>query len=748
MLKLENVTKYYYSSSSVTCALRKINLEFNIGEFIAITGESGSGKTTLLNILSGLDSYEEGEMYFYDKKTSFFDAKDWEKYRKEEISFIFQNYNLIDSYTVLENAMVPFLIDGYSPNVAKEKAMKLLDFVGLKNDSKKKATKLSGGQKQRLAIARALAKETNIIVADEPTGNLDSENGIAILKLLKKISKDKLVIVVTHNLGQIEPFITRKIRLHDGEVVNDETYEETKNIVVDKKEAIKEKDTKKILNFSFLNIKSQPNKSIILFLLVFLCSISSFVFYANFKMNLDEHKTKDVGTSLFVNLDETRMLVKKNDSSIVTNEILEEAKVKNVASVEKYDYITDINYYRSSDYKTVFSGGYGPNPADPGGPQIFFDTSTTTLTNHTRYMRSYFSLTEDMLKAGRLPTGTNEMVVYSDDLSVLNTEEKVFFRNDRKHSVDTYYTFNVKVVGVLKSKTSQAYFSEDLCQLMDLTQHKINITLHYYQIINNRKYSKTLNFTDIVIDYNLNDYEVNFNETASKNLDVDRIDQNPNLQVKIADLYEEYVCPLRLDIPHKNTTATIGVSKKLFDETYSSFKDKTQFAIFIDDYAYTNDVADALSQKGYDSLSCYKVSTGDYNIEKVIMRYANLLISIVSLLVINIVIALLCYTLLKIKKNDYIILKMIGLSNSLCKKINFAEILFYTLLSNIVLVITSLIIKQVTYSELIINMYKYVRFYDYLIVLSISLITAIFIGKKFSKFLTKNLKITMLKEEQ
>ena len=114
MLKIENLAKYYYSSSNVTCALRKINLEFNIGEFIAITGESGSGKTTLLNVLSGLDTYEDGEMYYNGKPTSYFDDSDWEKYRKDEISFIFQNYNVINSFTVLENVIVSFLIQGHS----------------------------------------------------------------------------------------------------------------------------------------------------------------------------------------------------------------------------------------------------------------------------------------------------------------------------------------------------------------------------------------------------------------------------------------------------------------------------------------------------------------------------------------------------------------------------------------------------------------------------------------------------------
>lgn len=132
MLKLENITKYYHSSTSVTCALSKINLEFNIGEFVAITGESGSGKTTLLNVISGLDTYEDGELYYNGNPTSYYSMEELENYRKSEIAFIFQNYNLIDSFTVLENVMVPLIIDGMPAKDAKHKANELLDEVGIK----------------------------------------------------------------------------------------------------------------------------------------------------------------------------------------------------------------------------------------------------------------------------------------------------------------------------------------------------------------------------------------------------------------------------------------------------------------------------------------------------------------------------------------------------------------------------------------------------------------------------------------
>ena len=221
MIVLQNISKYYYTDTSVTQALRKINLEFKIGEFVAITGESGSGKSTLLNVISGMDAFDDGEMFFCGEPTFQYDAADWENFRRNEIGFVFQNYSLIGHYTTVENIKIALLIMGYQEEEATRQAVTYLEKVGLKGLEKQRASELSSGQKQRLSIARALAKNTSIIVADEPTGNLDRETGDQIIQLLKELSKDKLVLMVTHNYDQAEPYVTRKIRLHDGEVVVD-----------------------------------------------------------------------------------------------------------------------------------------------------------------------------------------------------------------------------------------------------------------------------------------------------------------------------------------------------------------------------------------------------------------------------------------------------------------------------------------------------------------------------------------------
>ena len=221
ILRLQNISKYYYSDTSVTQALRKINLEFSMGEFVAITGESGGGKSTLLNVISGMLPFDEGEMYFRGEPTFQYDDQDWEEYRRNKIGFVFQDYSLINHYTALDNILAALVIQGKDPESSKEEAMAYLEQVGLTEQAAQRASQLSSGQKQRLSIARALAKNTDIIVADEPTGNLDSETGEQIVEILERLSHEKLVIMVTHNYDQAEPYVTRRIRLHDGEVVTD-----------------------------------------------------------------------------------------------------------------------------------------------------------------------------------------------------------------------------------------------------------------------------------------------------------------------------------------------------------------------------------------------------------------------------------------------------------------------------------------------------------------------------------------------
>lgn len=224
-LQLNNIGKIYVSEGTVAVGIRNVNLSFERGEFVAITGASGSGKSTLLNVISGMDTYEEGEMYIEGKPTSHFLQPDWEEYREKYISFIFQDYNIIESFTVLQNVELA-LMDIANPIERRRRAIELLHRVGLEKHLKQKGSRLSGGQKQRCVIARALAKDSPVILADEPTGNLDAESSKEIVELLREVSKDKLLIVVTHNFDEVQDYATRHVRVFDSAVESDHVIRE------------------------------------------------------------------------------------------------------------------------------------------------------------------------------------------------------------------------------------------------------------------------------------------------------------------------------------------------------------------------------------------------------------------------------------------------------------------------------------------------------------------------------------------
>jgi putative ABC transport system permease protein len=221
MLTLKNITKTYVSGDEKVEALRGVDLEFRDSEFVSILGQSGCGKTTMLNIIGGLDRYTSGDLLINGKSTKRFTDTDWDVYRNHSIGFIFQSYNLIPHQTVLSNVELALTLSGVSKKERKARAQEALKQVGLENQMYKKPSQMSGGQMQRVAIARALINDPDILLADEPTGALDTETSVQIMELLKEISKDKLIIMVTHNPDLAEEYSNRIIRCLDGEVIGD-----------------------------------------------------------------------------------------------------------------------------------------------------------------------------------------------------------------------------------------------------------------------------------------------------------------------------------------------------------------------------------------------------------------------------------------------------------------------------------------------------------------------------------------------
>ena len=424
MIKLKNLTKIYNSGESVGIGIHDVNLEMNIGEFVAIIGSSGSGKTTLINIISGMDTYTEGEMFVNGVSTANFDTNELENYRRGNVAFIFQNYQLIDSYTVLENVMIELIIKGMNKKDAKKKAKELLDKVGMGERLNHRATKLSGGEKQRVVIARALASDAKILACDEPTGNLDTKNTKEIMSIIKEVSKDKLVLFVTHDESLIKDNATRVIKIRDGKIESDTNLVETNKTNV---ELItpEQNDVKTLLNIAFKNLIRTPKKSLFVMLVFFILSFVILFSIAYIPLEMVATSDVEIEFTMFKNRDENRIVI-YNDETFDGN----------------YNIQTE-NMYQD-DYMLDYS---------------FRGTSNSALLNQHLEKTAHLKLTKNdlVLTAGRLPdeNSDNEVVVILNDgfsnsfySSILESETVIKFASDSK--TDSFFTDGYKVVGFAK----------------------------------------------------------------------------------------------------------------------------------------------------------------------------------------------------------------------------------------------------------------------------------------------------------
>ena len=219
MLELKDIVKDYTTGDTTVHALQGVSIKFRDSEFVSILGPSGCGKTTTLNIIGGLDHYTSGDLIINGRSTKDYSDRDWDSYRNHSVGFVFQSYNLIPHQTVLSNVELALTLSGVSKAERRKRAAEALEKVGLGDQLNKKPGQMSGGQMQRVAIARALVNDPEILLADEPTGALDTETSVQIMELLKEIAKDRLIIMVTHNPELAEKYSTRIVRFLDGKMI-------------------------------------------------------------------------------------------------------------------------------------------------------------------------------------------------------------------------------------------------------------------------------------------------------------------------------------------------------------------------------------------------------------------------------------------------------------------------------------------------------------------------------------------------
>lgn len=532
MLKLKNITKVYNSGNEKLKALDNVGIMFRKSEFVSILGPSGCGKTTLLNIIGGLDRYTSGDLIINGKSTKYFKDRDWDSYRNYSVGFVFQNYNLIGHQTVLSNVELALTISGVSKKERKKRAIKALEEVGLKRQINKKPNQLSGGQMQRVAIARALVNNPDIILADEPTGALDTKTSIQVMEILKNISKDKLVIMVTHNPDLAQKYSSRIIKILDGKIIDDS------NIL---KEATKEEkahDNKRRTSMKFLtalhlslnNLMTKKGRTIltsfagsigiigIALILAISTGVQNYInkveedTLSSYPLTIEE-STIDMSSMIDTMMGENKNSEKREEGKIYSSDIMNDliaslsskistnnlkalkeyiesdtSKIRENSNAIKYSYNLDINLYKSNtddgivkvNPSTVMEtlGMTTSNPYSrmmPSSAMMGNNNVWEELIDNDELLKSQYNLL-----AGSWPTKYNEVVL------IVGKNNEI--------SDYTLYSLGLKDQNELKSKM-KAIQNGETVEPSEETVYSYDdlLNLSYKLVLNSDYYVKTNN---------------------------------------------------------------------------------------------------------------------------------------------------------------------------------------------------------------------------------------------------------------
>ena len=502
MLEIKNITKIYKLDNFEQKALNNVSINFRESEFVSILGPSGSGKTTLLNIIGGLDKYTSGDLIINGVSTKNYSDYDWDNYRNHKIGFVFQSYNLIPHQSVLSNVELALTLSGVSKKERRKRAIEALESVGLKEHINKKPNQLSGGQMQRVAIARALVNNPDIVLADEPSGALDTKTSIQIMDLLKEIAKDRLVIMVTHNPELANKYSTRIIELRDGVIQSDnDPYDE---VIVKEKEDKKKKRSKKnsmsfktAISLSLNNLMTKKGRT---FITAFAGSIGIIgislilalsngielyiakvqedtmtsypltiehqtVDMASFMTNIaSDNSTKHEDGKIYANNIMTDMM------SMVTNEvttnnlkdfkefITNDERIKELTNDIKYVYNFDLNIY-SKDTSTInkINPSNIMNELGLGNMMMNYNV-WTELTNNQKLLNSQY----DIL-AGRLPEKYNEIVLIVDENNSVN--DYALYSLGLKDKKELYELFQSTMRGEKYETTNKDYTYDEILDI-------------------------------------------------------------------------------------------------------------------------------------------------------------------------------------------------------------------------------------------------------------------------------------------
>lgn len=668
-LELKNALKFYVSGREITLALDYVNISFETGEFVAITGESGSGKSTMAHVLAGVLPLNQGEVLLNGQGTLQYSETEWENYRRNVISFIAQNYGVLLGNTVLDNVISGLVLAGDSKKEAGKHAKDLLQRVDLWKLRHRRAAKLSSGQKQRLSVARAVAKRAPVLIADEPTSNLDWSTAQKIIALLQEAAKDRLVIVVTHNFESMKDVATRHLIMRDGEIIGDSKTERQKleetpveQEVIPEKKSVR-KRTAGGGYIAGLLMKARPVWSLLMFLFFSMTAFAIFVFGGSFLRVKDNKEAKMYSNEAFRNGVENRLVVQRQDSAEMSLEDYQTIlSVNRIKSVERFGEICEINYHaeRDEDYELVIE-----SEGDPMfGPVIY--NERIILEDSGRFMQTVPVLPEgaEFLKTGRLPKHWNEVVV-TGSVKQLGQTITIYLMDWKHWSVEAFYTLEATVVGITEYGDG-IYFDDRLGRMF----------------------------------YNANKIAKEKGGTGSLN----------------RELWDTVYFCVDMTIPDdSNNVYVTGMHDNFYVMSEAAFDRNTkkhatnsnQVSVFIEDYSYADRVISDLEILGYEAISPYHLGSviADNALEK--ERMTTLMLSLSAVLVVMVTQIAVLSSMFRLQMEDYRKLRDLGLVFNTGKHSIAAQMLCFTVFGQVVAA-ALLLFGAKKEIEYLVNIVKYI----------------------------------------
>lgn len=747
LLHLQEISKYYVNGQNVTTGLTKVSLKLFRGEFVAITGESGSGKSTLAHILGGILSYEDGELLFDGAPTSHFDSADWEHYRRDNIAFISQNYGILPGATVEDNVISALRLSGMSKHRCRTKARGILRKVELWEMRGRRAAKLSSGQKQRLAIARALAKPCPILIADEPTGNLDPENSEKVIKLLSQAAADRLVILITHEFHEAADYATRHIALQDGRISMDaqlngavspaqedtipgtaaaavsgienrqtrvgagSTYQTT-----DSTHRPTKPDAPKLASYTAgLQLRSRPVWCTIVLLFFALTAFAVFAFLGTFIVALDDTPTRIYETDAFLNGAKDRIVAVRKDAEPMTDEDYEAIlSLKYVEQLERYGYIADSCYaYRQDmDYELHYGMHNYGSATDP----LYIEMETVTFKLSEQYIQTVplLSADSDFLTGGRLPENFCEVVAVGDS-RLIGDELTVYLWDLRRWGSSDYIKLDVAIVGVTDSG-SGLYFHEDVGKVMTLNYLGVQDTLipiyedipsdvtvtEYRDAASKALYGSNAapfmvvcepaedSIMRLIADNEVLISSDTYVRQLSSMGTVYNGDGNvitDSMEIIRRTWHSSTVQGVNIMGLHDSTLdSVIGVSPDFFRDFMDNVDISTtdQVSLRITDYSYTDRVIAALEKAGYYALSPYVHGSTAVDDELAAERMQTLIVCLGALIAVVALQLIVLKALFAMENDAYRILSNIGLTYQTAGSSILLQVLLFTVLGQLI----------------------------------------------------------------